>query len=103
MESKNKQTQNYAPIQSTVCPRNGSEILFFKVISDLKFSFSDPNFRSEICKFLSRSEIKNFRSENQLCKKKEFKILHRKTAGYGNSFIVFFQTELVNLSENTIL
>ena len=38
--------------------------LFFKVISDLKFSVSDPNFRSEICKFSSRSERKNFRSEN---------------------------------------
>ena len=43
-----------------------SEILFFKVFSNVKVSFSDPNFRSEICKFLSRSEIKNFRSDNQL-------------------------------------
>ena len=41
----------------------------FQGFSDLKFSISDPNFRSEICKFLSRSEIKNFRSENQRMKK----------------------------------
>ena len=43
-----------------------SKILFFKFITDLKCPMSDPCFRSEIFKFLSRYERKNFRSENQL-------------------------------------